>query len=433
VKLNLGSVSAIVATKMNAMCTLLLLSLFSAYAVGLLTGSNMWDSQFASLDKVIKLAAIAAAGAYLFGRRNAPRIPRDLWLYMCAGLFIFAGFLLQYLGFEQQDGRILFQVEKELIRLATILALFFLCVAVARDCRNYSVFLYSFSAFGLVIALLAINSALAGETDQAWDYVDDYLRAGSGTTDANYIGAVLNIGSLAAIASLLVEKSRLLSVFLFVGVLVMQAGRFATFSSGSAVSMVVTVGVVTYLLFKQHRIEAVRKLWIALAVMAAVLAVVIEGAGLWDTVFYRLQLSDETVKLSSIDSRLGQYEQYLGYVKEDPGYLFFGIGITNAYSLSTGKQLHNSFLRPLAVAGFVPFFCFILLWWRCVRDFQRAIAASGRHSDLQLVAVVFFSSFIGWSVQAATLPADTSTVQWFFFILGYLLRNSAESRTASRN
>lgn len=392
----------------------------------------MWESRLLSTDKLIKLAVFALAFMILLFQRKKLNMPRDIWIYILPGTFILFYLLVNHLVSDYADDFITFQARKEIVRLAIVLVVFGLCVAVSSDTSDYRLFVYAFGILGLLLAILVIHHSLTGEIEESWEYVGSYLRAGSKTTDANYLGAILNMVSVAVLIGCLIQN-RLLSKIFFLSILVItQAARFATFSTGSILSFVITV-IAAICLLKKYRTEMLKPFVKIVLFVIFLFIVLIWRTGLLTTVFYRVLLSDDTVKASSIYSRLNQYKQYIDFVKEEPLKLIFGIGTTNVPTLlGTGGHLHNSYLRPLAVGGIGTFVCFLFLWWHCLKDFVFSIKTSQTNEVHQIVSIFFFAGFIGWSFQAATIAADTSTIQWFFFMLAYILRRSASTLPTSR-
>jgi O-antigen ligase len=160
-----------------------------------------------------------------------------------------------------------------------------------------------------------------------------------------------------------------------------------------------------------------------LGVAAACILIGVWKPALPATVFYRVTFSDTKVKQDSIDSRLRQYDRYLNLISEKPSALIWGAGPAGLHRALHG-DLHNSYLRAWAVGGILGFGAFLYLCGNCLRDFLLSIRRS-RGSELHhVVSIYFLAAFLGWSCQAATVPADTSCIQWFFFMLAYLLRRS---------
>ncbi len=416
---------------MNKIVTILLLSLFSVYFTGLLTGSNMGESRLLSIDKIFKLAAFALAFMILLFQRKKLNIPRDIWIYILAGTFILFSFLINYLVSAYPDDFIAFQAKKDIIRLAIILLVFVLCAAVSSDTSDYRPFVYAFAILGLLLGILTIYNSFTGKFGESWHYVDGYLRAGAKTTDSNLLGAVLNIASVAVLIGCLIQNNLLSKIFFLSLLIIIQAARFATFSTGSLLSLVITV-IAAMCLLKKYHAEMLKPFLKIVLFVIFVFIIMILRTGLSNTVFYRVLLSDDVVKGSSIDSRVGQYKEYIEYIKEKPANLILGIGSVNARTMSTGGQIHNSYLRPLVEGGIVAFGCFLFLWWRCLKDFFFSIKTSQTNEVHHIVSIFFFASFIGWSFQAGTVPSDISTIQWFFFILAYMLRHSASTLPTSR-
>lgn len=387
----------------------------------------MNESGLSSIDKLIKLAAFALAFMILLFQRKKLNMPRDIWIYILAGIFILFSFLVNYLLFDYSDDFTAFQAKKEIVRLAIVLVVFVLCVAVSSDTSDYRLFVYAFGIMGLLLSILAIHHSLTGEVEAPSAYVGDYLRAGTETTDTNYLGAILNIVSVAVLIGCLIQN-KLLSKILFLSLLVIiQCARFATFSTGSLLSFVITV-IAAICLLEKYRMETLKPFLKTVLFLTFLFIILIWRTGLLTTIFYRVLLSDDTVKQSSINSRVDQYKEYIEFIKEKPASLILGIGTANARTmLGTGGHFHNSYLRPLAVGGIVAFGCFLFLWWHCLRDFIFSIKTSQENEVHHMVSIFFFASFIGWSFQSGTLPADASTIQWFFFIFAYLLRHGSNS------
>lgn len=392
----------------------------------------MWESRLLSIDKIFKLAVLALAFMILLFQRKKLNMPRDIWIYILPGTFILFSFLVNHLLSDYPDDFIAFQATKELVRLSIILLVFLLCVAVSSDTSDYRLFVYAFGILGLLLGILTIHHSLTGEIEESWYYVDGHLRAGMKVTDPNFLGAILNIVSVAVLIGCLIQNKLLNKIFFLSILVIIQSARFATFSTGSLLSLVITVIAAIYLLKKYHT-EMLKPFLKIVLFLTFLFIILIWRTGLFTTVFYRVLFLDDTVKQSSIYSRLNQHKRYIDIIKEEPWKLILGVGTGNVPTrLGTGGHFHNSYLRPLAVCGIVAFGCFLFLCWRCLKDFIFSIRTSQANEVHRIVSIFFFACFIGWSFQAATVPADTSTIQWFFFMLAYLLRRSAGTLPTNR-
>lgn len=417
---------------MNKIVVILLLSLLlSAALVGFLTGVSITESGFFSLDKIIKFLVLTLAFLTLLFQRSKFNIPEDIWRYILLGLFILLTLLVHHLFSESTDDFFIFRAQKEIVRLSVMLIIFLLCSTASLKSSDYRILVYSFAAAGLLLGILAVYHSVSGVVDQPWRSVGAYLRAGVGITDGNTVAAILNITSMAALAGYLIEK-KLLTKLLFLSFLVIaQAGRFATFSNGALLSIVITIVAASLLLKVYHR-KVLKPFLRIFLFIAFLFFVFILGTGIFRTVFYRAMLSDEHVKGASIYSRLDQYEGYVNLIKKEPANLIFGVGTASLPAkLGRGLDLHNSYIRPLAVGGTGAFLSFLFLWWLCLRNFIFSIKAKQVNEIHRTISILFFAGFIGWSFQAATLPSDTSVVQWFFFMFAYVFRRTACQRSGS--
>lgn len=412
---------------MNVTVTLLLLSLLSATLIGFATESNINESGLLSIDKIFKILVIGLAFIVLLFRKKRFYLPKDIWVYILIGIFFILCLLINYLFYSEGDDFNAFRAKKEIVRLAVILIIFLLCGGLLSENSDYKIFVYIFGMFGLVVSILSLYQTFTGQSERTSAYIGGYLRAGVDITGLS-LGGALNIIFSVCMIGYLIKDKFIHKLLFFLSLVIIQGARFATFSTGTLLSSIITI-VISIFLLRVYHIKALRDFLKITIFMIFLFSIFMWKTGLTKTIFYRAFFSDEHVKQASFYSRLDQHKGYLKLVRERPENLVFGVGTARLPAL-LGKDLdlHNSYLRPLAVGGVVAFVCYLFLCWFCLRDFLFSIKTQHTDEVHLIVSIFFLAAYVGWAFHAATFPADTSCVQWFFFIFAFMLRH-----TISRN
>lgn len=416
---------------MERMFVVLLFSLFTPYFTGLLTDASMSATGLVSFDKAAKfiLVYLLLITAFVKGRKiNFQTRPGGyFWL---AGLYLLI-LVVHYLFSADADTTNALRAQKEVVRLVTFTLLMLICATISLRKSDLILLIVLLGAFGIPLGLLSIEQSMTGSSSISWKHVGNYLRAGTDIVDANALGAVLNLTAFSALASFMIARKWWHKAVFLSSIIISQIARFSTFSSGSLISLCISVATVLVLLRKFNR-KAFGSVLKALVAGIAAIVVILIVTGAYQWVFYRISLSDEHVVKASVTSRLRQYEGFWELLRNEPLRIFYGTG--TAYGpdmLGAGADLHNSYLRPLLVAGILGFASFIYLWYRSLRIFYSAAASSIVDKDITVIRVLIFSAFIGWSFQAATIPVDTTAIMWFFFILAFAFTGMRDETAAS--
>ena len=342
---------------MNRLTTLLLLSLFTSHFIGLFTGTNMIESGLFSADKLIKMSILATVTLCLIFRRRGPGYDNSVSKYILCGGFILGFLVIHQIFTYTNDVANLHLAEKEIVRFGYILAIFYLCSIAFTHGHSLNLFLRVFTIAGIVLSCLAIHHSFTGEAQMQGKVVAGFLRAGSDITDANILGAVLNIFSMVALASVLTEPKPLLRVISGLGFLLIQLARFSTFSTGSTLSFAISLAV-TVVMLRQHRKKAFRSTMAIIIFAVSGIAGLLVQTGLMETVSYRLMFRSEKVIDASIGTRVDQYMGYYALVADEPVLLISGTSSAELPAkIGTRHTLHNCFLRALATGGVVGFVC----------------------------------------------------------------------------
>ena len=395
----------------------ILIALFIPFLFGLSANISILHSGIFSIDKLIRISILYVCIITLLMELRYSTIPQDFNPYLIASITILV-ILSVHLLYSSSGDFYSIRAKKEVLRIAALILIFTVCAYGALIHFDYQFLAKGLAVLGLLTGMLAIMHSFTGQVSWSSPYVGSYLRAGTSLVDANILGAFLNITTFSALAVYLIVKKLQYKLILIAAILIMLTGRFFTFSTGSLASLSLST-VAAYLLFYKYNKENFRHYLRILLFILIVFSILITMTDMFDTFFYRLDFSKEQVMKSSITGRINQHKSYFALLRDEPSRILYGYGTAELpIRLGTG-DLHNGYLRPLAIGGIPLFVCFAFLLWRCFVDFSSAVRNST--NDMQSISICFFAAFIGWSFQAATLPDDTSLLQWFFFILAYIL------------
>jgi len=357
-------------------------------------------------------------------------IDKECNKYLGITLFLAIPYLIHF--FFSKSNTELFNIfaMNELIVLLYMIIIFIISSMLAFKANDYYFLIWSFVIYGIALAVLSIWFSISIKpTKYFYMYVGKFLRAGTGITDSNMLAAILNICSIAAITVYLIEKNILKKFFSLLAFFISQAGRFLTFSTGGFFSIIISLIVLFLFLKGKDKGKMTKFILIVLVIASAI----IMTSGMGEILFYRLKLSDEAVKQSSVYSRLEQHTEFIRIVKQNPLILVYGVGSARLPELlGLNITLHNSYLRPLAIGGISSFVAIILLYWLSFKNFQISFKYS-TDSKTRIVTASFFAAFIGWLFQLATLPADVSGVNLFFFSFAYSLKRSVRRDYENRH
>lgn len=348
-------------------------------------------------------------------------LDKEFGKYLLCILFLSLPYLFHFLFSKSRIEEMNIVAMNELVIFLYMILIFALLSIISFKSSDYYFTVLSFVFFGIILSSLSIWFSLSMTPERYLDrFVGGFLRAGTEVTDPNLLGALLNLCSMTAIGLYLFKETALIKTFSILSFLIIQAGRFLTFSTGSFFNILISLLILPALLPRKHR-GKMFKLFIIIITLSTV---VIVASGLAEVLFYRITFSDEAAKESSIYSRIDQHREFIRLLEEKPIILFYGVGSAKLPEmLNLPVTLHNSYLRPLAVGGLTAFSAFIFLYFLCFRNFFISFKYT---SDLKmkLLIAIFFSAFIGWSFQAATLPFEASGINLFFFTIAYSLKRT---------
>jgi O-antigen ligase len=399
---------------------ILLLSFFLPVVTSFVSGTDMRMSGALSADKAVKAVLLYAVLMTVVGR-DSIRIRKDVWKYLLPAAAILL-LLLTHYHLSEVSGIEGFMARKEVIRVTGFLLIFLLSSAVSFRSSDFRFLVYCLAAMALVAGALSVWHSLAGTTSRIDMQAGEYIRAGVGRVGGpNKLGAVLNLMTMAALAGFCMKRGVFSKTAFLVAALAAQAGRFATFSTGSLLNIIAAL-LAALVLLKNYEQETFKKFLYLILFMALVSVTVIFATGKGQLLFHRAMLSDEVVIRSSVYSRLNQYYGLLEIIKDRPWGLVFGFGaIEEPHMLGTRWGLHNAYLRPLLTSGIGGFLSFLVLYWLSIKNFFHSIKDSVADRGHRIICIFMSAAFIGWSVQASTSLGDTSVVQWFYFIFAYCL------------
>lgn len=407
---------------MGKIFMLLLLSLFVAFFSGLM-GSNMFESGSSSPDKFLKFGLIYLL-LIMISMRKVRGVKEGALVYLIPAMVFIS--ILAFHHFTTSLAPIGDRISagKDLVKLVAYLIILVLCSAVPIKMKDYRFLMYTFAAFGVPLALLSVRYSFTAVALKRTRQVGEFVRAGSDVISVNNLGAVFNIATMCAIWVVLTTKKPVHKIIFLLAAIVSQIGRFSTFSNGSAVNLIVSVFVALFLLRRHDKqsYSQMRKICFILLLGISSLVIV---SGKATVLLSRISQTDDTSGMPvSVASRVNQYKGLLELMTNSPFKLVFGVGAANVpKALGTTVTLHNAYLLPLVSAGILGFASFMLIWWRSLVNFYRAMNCSVGNRDDTILTALILASYLGYSVQILTVPYCTATTLWFFFILAYSFGN----------
>ncbi|MFW9879127.1 MAG: O-antigen ligase family protein [Candidatus Thorarchaeota archaeon] len=385
----------------------------------MLTKTDIVGSGLISLDKLIKPLLIFLIVIVLLSAKRPISIDKNIVLYILPS-FIFLFILsAHYFYSNGHDPANTMRAFKEIIRLASFLSILIICSTVTLSFSDLRFMTYMIALLGIPLGISSLIDSLTRSTIKTWKYVEGYLRAGTEIVDPNALAAVLNISSLCALSCFLIVRRYKFKLLLLLAFVVGQAGRFATFSTGSFISIILSLLIFSFFIGRYQK-KLFINLFLVIIVIMLIFSIILMSTDLTKTIFYRVLLSDEIVYKATVGNRVDQYMSLIKIAINEPYTLIFGTGtVLSTEILDTKVDFHNSYIRPLLVAGVLGFISIIWIWLITLIRMYRAIKIPHLSDNDLIILIAFFSGFVGWSFQAATLPSDTSVIHWFFIILGY--------------
>lgn len=408
---------------MESLFTVILLLLFIPFLLGL-GGTNLLLGSSFSPDKILIILLFFLLVIMLLIRGKARlRIYIAVSKYLVPSAVYFLILLYHYIYSGQETSDLLLFAKKELVRFVFFIVIFIFISMLRMSMKNYRQLIYEFALFGIPLGLMTVFSALTGTSARRDMMVGEFVRAGGDLTSTNNLAAVLNITTLCALSAFLIAKKPYQKVVWFVAALISQVGRFLTFSNGSVVGIVVSVGVVLFFCRKFDSAMYL-KLRRAIVIFLVVMSIVTVCSGKAALLLGRLTETDKTGTLVSVSSRKAQYEGLWNLIVHEPDKLLFGVGSANVHSaLRTTQTLHNAYLLPLVTAGLGGFVAFLSLWWLSFRNFYNAVMVSVGNKEDLMVTIFIFAAYIGYSIQILTVPYSLAVSTWFFYILSCSFMN----------
>lgn len=414
-------------TKREILILLALMSLISAIPLEMVLQQDFAGGILGIIDKAVKATMVGVLGLSLFGNRDGLVLidRRRLLLFLAAAtmaLVYGVHVLVTPPGFDLTAAR------SEVFRLITYALVILFMGNASLSPTGLRFLLVLTSLFGAVAASFAVLHSYTGTAERSGYQVGDLLRAGTGLVDANVLGGFIVVAAIAALALSASASGykRYLYFLVFAGC---SVGRFWTFSSGSLIGE--AIALVAFLFFYMRYIRAPK-----ISHVSAVLTLMGIGfyymysTGLYETFFYRLMLSDDYVYHASIGSRMAQYEGAWHSVYKDPSLILSGVGAARVgYMNGTGFDFHNALLRPWVVGGVFAFIAYAFANWIVVHAIMCWIRQRTLASE-RVLGVGLLSAYCGWTVQSLTLPADTTTVQWFLICAIAALAFGRQVKTA---
>lgn len=373
------------------------------------------------VSKIIKAFLLYIVCFLIVASCKKISIDKEYGKYFWATLFLAIPYLIHFFLSKSHIEHFNTYAMSELIVLAYMIILFTVASLMNFEFNDYRFLLWGFAICGIVLGFQSMWYSVSVVPTSFLDrYVGEFLRAGTEATDPNLVSAVLNICSMAGIGLYLIGKNIIGKIFSIFAFLISQAGRFLTFSTGGFLSILISLTIL-FLLLKGNVRRAMFRFIIIILIISSVLII---SSGMADILFYRITFLDEATAQSSVYSRLEQHSEFLRLMGERPLMLLFGVGSARLPELlGLNITLHNSYLRPLAIGGIISFGAFVFLYWLCLRNFQKSLRYT-LNPKMKFIIAPLFAAFIGWSFQAATLPADSSGVNIFFFVIAYSLKRT---------
>lgn len=416
---------------MQKILILLLASLFLDFFVSSIAGASIIHSGFFTPGKMLKLGLVYCLVIVFLCKSQRLTINRDIVLYLFFAMLIIIPYGAHILYADKSGGELL-RAGKEVVRLGTLLTIFLLAACVRLRARDINFLTVLLSALALLISAVAVFQSLTGVAITEAHRVGELTRAGLQVTNPNYLAAFFNLFTFIALAGYFTATRRNMRAFYLTTAAAAFIARFFTFSNGSLLSLAASTLFIIVVARRPGSEIYSRFARGALAVVILLAAVMIP-TGLHQSAFARLKPGGFHLDRSSIGSRIEQYEAYGKLVEKEPSSLLWGVGAADLPGRLTGLDLHNSYLRPLAAGGVFAFTGFLGLVYLCCRNFKGAIKKAGtRGSAVSTLSLFLYAAFVGWIVQAATLPNDSGTLFWFFFITGYVLNRTAAHEMLSR-
>lgn len=400
---------------MDRVASVALLFLFLNVVTGLMSQQNTWLSSAVSLSKVLIAVPLYVLLIMLLKRgffRISPVI-RNRFLLPALGMLAIA--VVHYMISDAPEYRLDVAL-KEIIRIIYCILLI-VCVGLFRDVSHGRIWLlYGMALLGALIGGLSIHNAMTGTVENTGRYVGEILRAGSEVVDSNVLAGILNACSFLAVGLLLSIHRQRLKLLLLATILIAQAGRVMTFSTGGHVSFAISILVATYCYWQYlgYRLSRIALVLVSLALLVTVGLI---SSGMAEIIFYRLQMSDDYVYAASVGSRLVQYIAFWDLLWTHPLGLLTGFGSADfVIMLGVHFDLHNSYLRSLGTGGFVNFILFGMVWLGTLRAVYSSLIRKDESVAERTRTLWLFSALAGWTVQMLVLPADQNILTWFFIV-----------------
>jgi hypothetical protein len=340
--------------------------------------------------------------------------------------------VVHHLMSEINDAKLIENEQKEILRLifACLVILFTgLFSSQKVNVINIAIIL---SLVGAVTGVFAIYDAMTGSAQNVGRYVSNGLmRAGSETSDSNALSAFLNICSFMCIYLFMVFKSvtkKILSAFLFSCCLI---GRLATFSTGGHIGFIVTAFIMLYVLKIRNQPLKVKisNVFQLLAVISVIFILIARSPELMDLLFSRLDYENQYMYEASIGSRLEQIGRFFEIVQSDMSGCIFGFGYAEVqYRMGLGFDMHNFILRAFSGGGVIGIIFYMVFITNIESSLRKSwvLSVDSNQGRERLFSLVVYAAFLGWIMQALTLPVDISVLTLVFAIFSAIVSKSVK-------
>jgi O-Antigen ligase len=395
--------------------TLLIISLFGGFVAGVSLRYDMADTGILSIDKILKVAFIYLGIIIFLLNCRKGTIAKEIKFFIIPSIII-----ILILGIHTiLDVALISSGNfnlKEIIRVSGFISILFLVSIFSwRFGINLKFFVRSLAVLGFITGICCIVYSQHVHIQQSWRMVGNYVRAGDQSVDPNSLAAFMNFATFITLAGFFLVENGMEKILFCLSLTIAQVGRLFTFSNGGHLNFAISMFTLLIILRRRNH-----KIFIRLMFMCLIIGIIFTSVVItfnkYDVLFHRLNFSDQNVANASVYSRLEQYKFFFQYYYKNPQDLLIGTG-NYEFSQKTpnGLEIHNSQMRSFSgtgVLGFSAYLFLIMLSFYCLNRVLRS-----ENNDLSLMAIFLIASFTGWLFHSATIPGDTSIMQWSYIII----------------
>ncbi len=343
-------------------------------------------------------------------------------------LFLYALFPLANSMFSDYVEEILAENEKkDIIRIYMSIVIIILTGLLCTDKISTRRLALVLGYVGAIVGVGAIHHSMTGSAVNAGRYITTGLiRAGSETSDSNALAGFLNLSSFMLIYLLLDAKDKKSKMILMAGLIICQIGRTLTFSTGGVISFLFSVILVWLINAKNKNSLSSNVKSAIFVVIAGILVAValISSPNLQEILFSRFDYDNKYIYESSIGSRMSQFSIFYELITEDITNLIVGMGYAaTVQKMGLGFEIHNVFLRVMSAGGMIGLIIYVMF----LKNLERVLREnwteidSRKNSDQWQFSVCVYAAYLGWVLQALTLPVDVSVLMFSFVIIAALM------------